>query len=320
MKAEIERILEMHKTGTLSSDQAAELIRELGGSESEKSYEKSFTEKIMETVSKVSDHFHTFHNGSEGENSMVASKIISPRGERFSFTGNRFTTSHAQELIFVDSQFENNKTLNTHLESLSLKNSSYTASSFVNTHVKDIRVDRSEIKELNAGNTEIRGLSLRSESSIVHTKFQASSLHEISLEDDSEITDCDWNCIAIEDLKLQNGKIIESEFFGAKIKDVKFLQSSWMGVTIRKIKIKDVILDRSHFTETVLTADMKWKKSSLEDVRFENVFLKKVIFSNCTFQDVVFKNITQENLRLTDLKLKDAVIDGDEAFLKLAKG
>lgn len=291
MKTEIEQILDMHKSGTISSDQAAVLIREL---QPPAEPEKSLTEALLDKFAKFTGHLQPKQ---DGENSNAASHLHAPSGSDFSFRGNRFTTSHVEDLHFHQSSFENNKTVNTHLDKVVLDHSTFEHNTMINTHAEDLKLDDSDIGHFSTHHTELKRLALAGDSSIRQLKIQSSSVVEFNLDHESELSDGEINRSKIRKFRLEN--------------------STCMGMTIRHTHFKEVELQNSHLTDIFFTTDRRCYHSDFRQVKFENVFLKKAIFSDCRLENVTFKNITQESVHLSHLHLKDTTIDGDEAFLAL---
>jgi uncharacterized protein YjbI with pentapeptide repeats len=62
-------------------------------------------------------------------------------------------------------------------------------------------------------------------------------------------------------------------------------------------------------------ADIIWDASNLKEVVFEGCNLKDAHFKACNFDGVTFINVDFSDFEVSKLKLKDQVIDGNEAFI-----
>jgi len=331
MKPEIEKILEMHKAGTITSEQASQLIEELNVELGEEDHrtdeknkktasEKSLGEKIYDQVNHLIEGFqeqHRSHHAHHVRNHWHGSHVEPPKGKNFVFERNNIMGAHLQDLSLFDSEFTDNKIRGCHFQDAKFSNSRMNESSFMHCHIQDLSLDHAEIGKVQVSNAHLKDLQLHTESSITSLEIKASHLSDLILADESTLTNSKLFASALHDVELKRSEFENVELMAVAIKGLKFFHSSWMDVVCKKIKFKDFTMTESHFTEVFFTAEHKWKRSGFKSTRFENCYLKKTLFSNCRFNDVVIKNITLENIQVRDLALSDITVDGNDAFLAL---
>ena len=292
MKEELLKILEMNKSGTITEEQAAQLISELSenGEDKGKSRERGgLASMIHDTIhlamdSAKSHHRHHHHHGQDSDlkgNTCHMAHLEPPRGSEMEFQNNEIHMSSVGDIQLKRSKMNQNRVDASKLHDLNM----------VDAHFSENQISASSVTDVKVRN------------SVIHLcKMLASKLQDFSVESQSLLENLEINASCVQDARVQ-----ESEF---------------VDVVIRYFHVKDVHVLRSKFKDVLFTVkDGSWsfRKRGLFDLKIESCSFEKVLFSDCRFSDVVIKNVELRDINIQGLTLSDQVIDGTEAFLRLIK-
>ncbi len=339
--ASLAKILEMVGTGVLSQAQAAILIRELNGVAASRSPGSTNLSAQSPAPFSVKNFFSNSMNrlfaGDALHNSLRASHIESPGGHDYVFKDNEITMSNVRDFFLNKASFERNKVSGSNLKDLRVDNGPLTDSVFKMSNVRDTRALFSELRRWNVTASNLRDVSVEQESLVEDLEARASTAKDFLIRK-STVSGLGMKESTVKDLTVRESKWLQSliqwsslsglQFDMAALTGVQFLAShlsdlriegSEMGdFLVNAIQAKGLTIRSSHFHDVLFANHGGFRRNKYEQVSFEGCHFKRVLLSNCRLEKVTFSNITVENVQLSGVVLKNEVIDGNEAFLKLA--
>lgn len=337
----IKKILEMVRTGALTDEQAATLIRELNAKEEPASSSargqaaqgpagfniKNFFSNSMDRLF-ASDALH---------NNLRASHLESPEGTDFVFKDNEITMSNLREFILNRASFERNKVSGSNLKELRVEDSHLTDSSFKMSNLRDTRVSGSDLSRWSVTASNLRDLTIDQSSQIDEFEMRASSMKDMLIRKsvltrfgvkessvkDIAIRDSKWiqslvQWSSLSDLSFDTAAMTGVQFLACHLSDFQIHRSELEDFLINAVQVKDTLIRDCHFRDVLFANNGGWRRHKYDATTFEKCQFKRILFSNCRFEKVTFRNITAENVQLSGVFLKNEVVDGNEAFLRLA--
>ncbi len=343
MNAEIRQVLQMNKAGTLTDEQAAELLAELAKKDAEaggagtRDWNRSgivepLFSKVNTTVKYALDTAFRWHNpGSQGyqgeafggqasKNSVHMSRFDFPAGKDHVFTGNSIRMSSVKDLRLERAEMTDNTIDMSKAQDISVKDGKIVACDIRASAVDDWNIDGATIRAVAIQGSKVADFHCGGGSVLRGVRVQGASVKDFQVTDGSKLTEIMINGAAISDLKLIRSSVSASEIQVSHLSDVAIRGCEVKDLMVRMMSLRDVACGDCLFHDVVFSGSERWvwKKQGLKAVRIDNCRFEKVLFSNCRLMGVTLKNVTLKDRQFRDLDLSGMNIDGDDAFLKAA--
>jgi uncharacterized protein YjbI with pentapeptide repeats len=299
IREDIKKILDMTRSGSITDDQAAELLTAL--SESKETHEQtSRSEGNNETSTPKSEDFFGLNLGHLDDvvNTFINKALKAVKSTRINVSAkdkdnnlinmSRFSPPEGEDFTFSDNQIQVSS-----VNGLQLNHSRLIETHFQACHVDGIDAVSSDIEDCRINGSSIDHLTIKN-SKICDTEINGSKFSDLSLSDGSSISDAKFNGAIVKTLALTNH---------SEITDTKFSGVSFANLT----------LDGSRFDDCNLNA-----------VKCNDTHLTQVHFSDCNFRDCKFVNSSLEGIDLKDLNIRglqlvNAKVTGNDEFMKIAQ-
>ncbi len=348
MQSEIERVLEMVKDGTLTPEQASEMIVALkdaigtsaGGDSTEPQEEPARDERRRHRHRRYGRH-NRMHGdfGEDIERAMGAGvrtlrwalkSGLHLKGSSWGHASNSAVFSRADSPTGVDFVCENNE--------------------LAVSHLRDVRLNRSTFahNDLNAANMQDVELS---DSRMTGQHLRGSSIKGALIEH-GEVTDNHFNGAGVVNLAVSQGRLVGCHFNGAQVRDLGISASAmeasrFNGTKLRTIVLKadslvkglalNGVLGRNWLLEGGVVADVQFrgvrvdglvlKRSGMERVTFKttdwsgdvdpsslrlirDLEFDRVILKDCTFEDCHFDGTRLEGFEASNLSFRGVDFSG----------
>jgi uncharacterized protein YjbI with pentapeptide repeats len=336
---EVQKVLKMNKEGTITDEQAAELIDELtrrgsGPAQSGEGIADVISSLIGKTVDGAvslsvvaghsTSHVTGFAPNDLQNNEFHMSKVEGPKGEGYVFRGNQVRMSHVKPMRLERAELTDNRIDASKVEELVVIDGKLSGSLFQASAVDGFKVENARVAGAKLLSSKLSGFEIAAESSVEDVKLNASAIKRLSILDRSE-----WASTSISGAKIKDLRIVGSKLSGVDAQAVQISGTNWIECTLAGVFLRGTQLDKTTFTRCKLkevvfsggeaSSWKNWSKNGLTGVEFENVELDQVLFADCHWKRVVVKNVKLKDVRIEGVRLADVTIDGNEAFLEAIK-
>jgi len=342
MNEEIQKVLKMAKEGTVTEEQAAELIAELARTESRSSREwkKEGVEGLGDTIStligktmegaismsgfagKNTSHVEGFSPSDLRANSFHMSKVEAPDGEDFVFKNNQIRMSHLKKLSLQKAEFNDNQIDASKLDRVSVSNGNFTDSTIQASAVERFGIERSQMSRSKILSSKWDRVSIEGESSLEKVKVNACAIKGLRLSNQAHLRDSVLSGSAVSDMAVENSTVSDFDVQNTHIVGTSILNSSLVGVLLRGIHLAQTKFFGCKMNDVLFSGGNEkwnwkpWKSKGIEKVSFENCNLNKVLISQCSWSEVTIKNVTLTDFKIEGVALSGVILDGNEEFLK----
>ena len=345
MTNSIKQVLEMNKAGTITDEQAEQLIKEITREQSKAEEPKrpeagprdfrnwddgrfdssgfhSFAHATVKTVlDGVSDgigHIHRSMGQTIDGNDFHLSHAETPSGTGYVFRGNRIRMSKVGDLHLENSEFTDNKADASKLVDFHLSQSRLSGCDVKASAVFELELDHSEFVQNEIFSSKAGEIRLHDESAFRYSRLHASAVKELALESKSIVEHLRVNCAVLAEGKLSGTTMTGCEFSEMKMKELQLERSRWNNVIARDVALSEVRTSDTQFDNVLVSATecWGWKKRGWTKTRFENVSLKNVGFVDCRLHDVTIRDVSVSDLKIQGLYLEHQTIVGNDAFLR----
>jgi uncharacterized protein YjbI with pentapeptide repeats len=336
---EIQKILKMNKAGTISDEQAAELLSELSRSPrgrvaQEASGVEGLGDAISNLVYKTVDgamsfmgvrgsmsHVEGFPPSEMEANQFSMSKVESPRQAGSTFRGNEVRMSHVDGLELESAEMLDNRIDASKVEGLRINGGKFSESVIQASSVEKVVIERSQLTQVKILSSKLDRLSAKDESGMENVKINASSLRSLTLGTHALWRDTVFSGVAIDGLETRDVRLTEVELQASHWRDARILGGEWSGVLARGLRLRDTAFVNCTLRDVLFSVGdawewKGWKKRGFDQVTFENCVLEKTLFSECRFANTVIKNVTLKDYQVRGADISGLTLDGNEAFLR----
>ncbi|MDB5050101.1 MAG: hypothetical protein JWO30_3172 [Fibrobacteres bacterium] len=345
MKAEIQQVLKMNKEGTLTDEQAAELLAELAGkgSDSEpggagtRDWNRSgivepILSKVNTTVKYALDAAFGWNSpgaqGYQGEayggqvskNAIHMSRFDFPAGKDQVFTGNSIRMSSVRALRLERSEMTDNTIDMSKAENISVTDGKVVGCEIRASAAHDWNVEGATVRAVSIQGSKVVDFRCGTGSVLRSVRIQGAAVKNFNVMDGSKLVEIMINGSAISDFKTMRTAVSASEIQNSRIADLSLQGCEIRDLMVRMMSVRDTAFNACFFQDVVFSGSETWvwKKQGIKDVRLDNCRFEKVLFSNCRLANVTIKNVTLRDRQFRDLDLTGKTIDGDDEFLKAA--
>lgn len=299
MRDEILKILEMSKKGTISDDQAAELITALkaeADAEAEGSAggTRAFRSQTMDAQTQ------------EASRAMLEEPGVAGPGETAFAAG-------AEEAVFTAGAEDTEKTSKsgkrkkgTHFQfnsgELDLNNLGDMLSGLVNNAIN---------KSFNFGGAKVKIRSTGGDDNRIHSSnvqmptgedfdftdndINLSQISGLELSHSAFVTDNSIQASTIRGLKIEHGEFTDSQINGSSIEDMEIDGSEWSDISVNGSKLQSLKLA---------------KDTELSDLQFHGCHFKNLSFEKCDLSDMQFHGCKGTQVRLVNCDWSDVAMMG----------
>ncbi|MBY0370246.1 hypothetical protein K2X33_06135, partial [bacterium] len=202
MKSHIQTVLEMHKAGTISDEQAAELLAELSKGQGatpksahmQEGFIRPFVDLISNTVSSVVEAHGAHSSSLQGifqsdlhDNQIHMSRCDSPNGSDYTFQKNAVRMSSVTGLLLQKSEMQANQIDASHVEDIRLQEAKWNGNRIQASKVEHLTAARSEVQGLQILSSACKRIAVDGESTVHETKINASSIKDWTLTEGSRL-------------------------------------------------------------------------------------------------------------------------------------
>ncbi len=251
MNTETLKILEMVKSGDLSTDEAARLIealnkQEFGEKEAKSSqhqktrgpqfsFSKEDSKAFSETFSDLNQLGGFIQDSIKGalgalksatrsdqfDNDFSFSKSQSATGENYKFESNSVNLSKLEDLQLFSSEFSHNSLNACKIRGVNLKNSKVLNSSINGSGVSQIVLEDSEWKDTSINGSKIDLLNMRANSKWIDCSIDGTKIKNVTLEN-VIFENVSLTGLKMESVTLRNVQIKDQTFTGVKLTEGEF--------------------------------------------------------------------------------------------------
>lgn len=294
MRAEIIKIVTMHKNGTIDEDQMIDLMTVLvnqaksqqnakethtthGKSSSRKKENKKIEidldldfgklGKMMKKFSFLGEKMPTGGTPASNsrENSIHMSQMETPIGEDYYFEDNHFAVSSFSGMVLDQgAEFIDNSVQASHLKAITLNAA----------HILDCRFNGSSVDQMHLEDATIQD-----------AKFNGVKITKLRMDGHAEFEDILWNGVSIKGFGCTNGtKLSDAKFEGVSITDTTFSST-----TIEDVKMVGVTFHQATLSQV-----------TIRDCKFINCQLNDTDLSDIDLEDSIFEDIDFSGQKLND--------------------
>ncbi len=355
-KAEAEKIRAMREKGTISEQQAEELLRVLDGQES---IGQGPGEEADRPAYGRAGHRHG--RRWRGGNTHDSSRVDQPEGEDFEFDGNRVSFSKLFELRLLRSRMIDNHFSASTLHGAELADSTMQDTRLIGASLQGLVMEDAELRGLFATGSKLNRLALRGRSTLCDTKIAGCNVTALVLEDGSRIADTLFAGANVNTLtlaaraqlqdsrfsgcnlarvRLEGSEVSRTRMDGDNLADLVAVASVLQNCTVRGVNLGGAEIRASRIVDSAFHAvwfqRLHIEGSVLEGVRIRNhhVFFHRPVenlrivdaqltdceFVDCTFRDTTFQGLKAAGLRLRGVDLAGRTVQRPEELEALARG
>jgi hypothetical protein len=349
MKTEIQQVLKMNKEGTITDEQAAELLAELARKAADDGRPAearnldimdSIFSKVNDTVKVAMDGAFGWerHHGSGGtgafhgsggyqsdaygsdtsRNHIHMSKFDIPHGKDHVFTGNSVRMSSLKEMRLDRAEMIDNAIDMSKVHNLSIKDGKVIGCGVRASAVEDWSVEGATVRAVEISGSKVTDFHCGSGSVVRGARVQGASLKDFRIVENSKTADLVVNATALSDVSVSRTSLSQSEIHASHIAGLSLQDCDARNLMLRMLSVKHSAFAGCTLIDVVFSGAEKWtwRKQGIRDARFENCRLEKVLFADCRFMDVTLRNLTLRDRQFRHLDLSGLVLDGDDAFLR----
>ncbi len=349
MQSEIERVLEMVKDGTLTPEQAAEMIVALkdaigtgAGGESVPRNEEAQRDEQQRR------HRHRRHGrrdrargdfGDDIERAMGAGARtlrwalksgLHLKGSSWGHASNSAVFSRADSPTGVDFVCEGNELAVSHLRDVRLNRSTFAHNDLNAANMQDIELNDSRVTGQHLRGSSIKG-ALIEHGELADNQFNGAGLVNLAVSQ-GRLVGCHFNGAQVRDLGISASAIESSRFNGTKLKTVVLKADSLVkGLALNGVLGRNWLLEGGVVADTqfrgVRVDGLVLKRSGIERVAFKttdwsehlepsslglirDLELNRVILKDCTFEDCHFDGTRLEGFEASNLSFRGVDFSG----------
>jgi len=358
MHEEIARILELAKNGTLTSEQAADMIAVLqtGHVEPPPASEPPFEarhrgrrrhrhryarhvgdehlgEEIQRAVGagartlrwalKSGLGWSAAWSGASTSNDSVLSRVQAPAGTDYVCENNHFAVAHLRDLTLVRSTFSNNDVDAAHLDDIELTDSQFTHQRIRGSSVANLLIEHGTIhdNELNGGRLTRVGID--------HGRLEGCLMNGTQLKDlgisSSVMAGCRLNGVTLKTVVVNSDSHVKGLSLNGVLgrnwllEGAVMCDTSFSGMRVDGLALRNSGLDNVEISISDYAPRLDRRALGLmRDVEFKRVVLKHCTFENCTFDGSRFEGFEAANLNFSRVDFSGLVISSAEELQRLA--
>ncbi|MBI5609720.1 MAG: pentapeptide repeat-containing protein [Deltaproteobacteria bacterium] len=330
MKAQIQQVLEMNKSGTLTAEQAAELIEALSQRASAPprvppAKVKGFAASLLESIAgPMRDATHAPWRSSDlqgvyasdlRDNDTRMSRVELQESRDYTFQGNGIRMSSLQ-LTLQRGVFVGNAVSASQVEGIAVRDGSVRGCAFNGSSVESSEVSDSDLAELQVTGSQVTQLALTGRSRMQRVKIAGTELKGLRLSQESAWTGVQLNGCQVAELDSDASALDDVEIDASQLRRVQLVRSQLRASVLRGARLIDVKVVGSRLDNLLITGGDGWRKRGLQGVEFHDCDLEQVLLADCRWQNVVVRNVRLREVQARRVNLSDVVIDGNEAFLQ----
>jgi uncharacterized protein YjbI with pentapeptide repeats len=346
MQQEIDRVLEMVKDGTLTPQQAREMITALSqtGAETEsrrhrqRRRQRRHSRHFDRVLDDIGDDIEralgagartlrwALHEGlhlkssewGDASNSVVLSRADAPTGSEFVCQNNQLAVSQLKRLKLVRATFSDNELNAASIEEVELNESRMTGQCLRGSSIKGGLLENSEM----SGN-ELNGARLvhltASRGKLIGCHFNGSQVRDLGIAD-SALEDSRCNGTKLKTLVLRNDSLVKNlRLNGVLARDWLFEAAVLSDVQFSGLRVDGLAIRRGGL-EAVTFKTARWRDRRDDDELplMRGVDLTRVILKHCTFVDCRFDGTRLEGFEASGLTF-DGVDFGNRVIRSAAE-
>lgn len=331
MKAEIQKVLEMNKSGTITDEQAAALLEELARKEKKSGtrhqespaserpfyFGKPFADLIHNTLNSALGGLAPQSSDADGNN-VHMSKLESPFGKDFVFTGNTLSLSSVTRLELNSAEMSHTSVTASKLDRVRVTEGKFSGCSVNSSSMDRIDILRSSVEGVSVNAAKFSRLTVANDSQIRGLKVEGSNFKVAELTAGSEWSDSAIVASEASKIVLSGSKLTGCRFDASQVSDLKLEGSRLDGLTIQTLRMDQIEFVGCEFSRVTMTGSDSWRWHDLSKTRFENCKLEGVRFSDCRMKNTIIRNVTLNEVGVRGTDFSGMTIDGNEAFLRAA--
>ncbi len=337
MQAEIDRVLSMVKDGTLTPEQATEMIAALRGTTHERESESHANDWRPESGPTSRGHRHRHRRGgrrhARGAEFERVFDHLGPDIERAMGAGARTlrwalkSGLHLKGTVWGD---DSNSAVFSRADAPSGEDFVCEANELAVSHLKNLRLNRSTFShnELNAASMQDMELN---ESRATGQRLRGSSIKG-GLIENSELTDNEFNGVGVVNLTLDKGRLKGCRFNGAQIRDLGISASGvddsrFNGTKLRTVVIRsdsvvkgmslNGVLGRNWLFEDAVVAETQLRGIRVDGLVLKRSGLERVVFKTTDWTERLehnslglMRDVELQQVILKDCTFEDCRFDG----------
>lgn len=331
MKSQIQRVLEMNKSGALTDDQTAELIEALtrAGAPADAPIMppkfKGFGATLRESIAgPIRDATHAPWRSSDlrgvyasdlRENDTQMSKVELVESHDYAFQGNGIRMSSVR-LELKRGAFTGNAVSASRVEGVVVRDGALRDSEVQGSAVESVEVADSEVLGLHVTASQVTQVRVVGHSVVQQLKITGTEFKGLNVHNGASCADVRISSTQASHVELDASTLRDVEIDAAHCLRVQLLGSQLTASVLRGARLTDVVLQGSRLDNVLVTGGDGWRRRGLHTVRFENCQLEQVLLADCRWKGVTIRNVQLRGVQVNRVDLSDVVIDGNTAFLQ----
>jgi uncharacterized protein YjbI with pentapeptide repeats len=275
IKEDIKKILDMTRSGSISDEDAAELLAALSESKSDKDNGNSEEDKKGKASHKADDFFglnfghlddvvNTFINRAfkavkstrinvsakdKDENLVNMSRFAPPEGEDFTFSENQIQLCSIDGIKLNRSEFTDNHFQGSHVNGIDAFSSKIVDCQINGSSIDQLTIKDSEFSDTKINGSKISGLALSCASKISDSNFNGVIIKTLEIMNSSELSDSKFNAVSFTNSSLDASRIEDCNVTATKFIDTKFIRAQFSDCNFRECKILNSSLSEIHLKD-----------------------------------------------------------------------
>lgn len=322
MKEQIEQVLQMAASGALTHAQAAELIAELSSraapeparaapSANPSAPKPGFWARLGVPTSHTVGVFASDLK----DNQLSMSSVDFGQSEGQVFRDNRLSMSSLSRCALLRSEMTGNTLDMCSMDDTVLEDAHFTGCELQKSSLDGLTLRGASLQDLVLRSSSLSKLSAGEGCSLQKLTVNASHLKGLSLEEGARWQSSTIAGSQIEGALLRACTLEGVDIQAAQLTGVELIRSRLTGCILQAIRLKRFGVVDSVLSDVLFAGGDTWRRSGMEDVRFESCKLNRAIFSECHFVRTTLRNVDASEINAHRVALSDQVIDGTEAFL-----
>ena len=287
MRQEIRRILEMNKAGTITDDQATELLAAIN--EPSPTSDAPMPTNIFDTRS-------------------ILSKVDQVEGSEFTFNENSINVSAVSKIRLRKSQMCDNSINASKVSDFNLIEAEFNDCSINGSALEEFEIKHGHITDVGFQGSKVSRVTLTDQCAIEDASFQGCAIKNLAIKSQSRIQDAKFAGFNGADIELINSSIVDFKVEAGALHNLKMKNSHWQDVGLQAIRFEDVEFIDSSLRDCMILGRDRKKNVGFENVKFQSSSFQDVKFKNCSFKNVTFVEIHARDLKLEDLHIENQTI------------
>ncbi len=323
MKAQIQQVLDMNKSGVLTDEQTAEMIAALASpiapppaAGRPKAWTSSLFQSLTGSLHAAwrSADVHGVYPSELRENDVRMSRVDVNDSHNYTFRGNKVRMSSVV-LALQTAEFTGSVIGGSQLEVLTVRNGAVRALEVQGSALESAEVTDSVLSDLRIRASELTKLQVAAQSEMQRVRIGASEIKGLHLHGGAAWLDVRLDGVQVNTWDVDASTLEDVEIDASQLCRIALLGTTWRTCLVRSARLVDVTLQGCRLENVLITSSDGWRKRGIDGVTMEACTMEQVLLDDCNFRGTTFKNVHVQGVQARRIELGAVTIDGTDAFL-----